>query len=54
MNTMWIYSSKNDLKSDSLFLFDNNENIKYICERLDIDLDEFYSSYSLEITRKYI
>lgn len=54
MNTMWIYSDSDALISNELVLFDNNQNIIDICKKLDIDLDEFYSSYSLEIKRKYM
>ncbi len=53
MNTMWIYSDSTKLLPKTIQLFSNVKDVKDICRILDIDIDEFYTSFSNEIERIY-
>ena len=53
MNTMWINSEDELLPEREIRLFSDFEEVLRICEILDIDVDEFYSSFPSEIPRVY-
>lgn len=53
MNTCWLWSA-NDICDDEIILFEKFGEIKKLCEELDIDMDEFTSSFDSSICREYI
>ncbi|NLG03254.1 MAG: hypothetical protein GX567_05440 [Clostridia bacterium] len=53
MNTMWLCCEDTLDFSDTLILFEDHNDIVEICLALDIDIDEFYTSFNNNITRNY-
>lgn len=54
MNTCWLHSAKQlTCANNMLVLFENKEDILDLCEKLDIDTDEFTSSFSYNLKREY-
>lgn len=53
MNTMWIQSEGDLLSEREIQLFSDFEEVLRICEILDIDVDEFYSAFPMDIPRIY-
>lgn len=55
MNTCWLYSQKQlEYTNSSIVLFQQKKEILDVCRQLDIDSDEFTSSFSSNIKRIYI
>lgn len=55
MNTCWLYINDTlNAIEPTLKLFDTHLSVKYICDALDIDVDEFFSSFNNNIKRNYL
>jgi len=53
MNTTWLYSKTKKNLEDVFDVFREYHEILKACEILDIDIDEFYTSFNTEIKRIY-
>lgn len=53
MNTCWLHSEKKVKLKNNIELFKNMYDVKKICEKLEIDIDEFYTCFNSNIKREY-
>lgn len=55
MNTSWIWSQTDlNIQNQEIVLFKRKKDIEKVCNQLEIDMDEFFTSFSDCILREYI